>query len=1077
LSVNEIKQALGSWSLRLRDDTPKTILDSLAYFGHVAIVPGLITPEALADGLLTTARYVGVLRGREADESFQISGPGMAFWLGDEDDKGDVFETPVSLVAQTFAASVAALLPPGGSVTAGTINAVAGVYNGTHQWQTPRQAIDYVTQMFSAEWRVTGDGKLDAGTVAQLYRTTPHAFLVRKQAGREMDLVAMPGQMSLDSDVDDYTTRVVLLAEGEGASISTGSANAVSVPYNDIHGNDVRLTRLISESETDATNAAARAQLQLNRFGAARTNVQLSTDFYDIKGDVAVGDYLAVYDPNSGFVDVANELFWRGQPINPIYLRCIALSYPVPSGWTVAYRDSNGVWFDLSPYYIPESGDTTVTVGEFSRDLAGLIGEPIGIRVNAPAAGADSTVPGTVVWGSYSTAAYQSSSINDLKAAVQLTWTQPLNVDSSTIIDGDHYEIQYRVTQAYTYPITWNQASLFHWNQLQTWGRPLSNAANTGDNWNTFMVPFDQTVALIQELSVAVNYEFRIRAVDTASPPNVGVWSSNLSITTTGDVLAPSVPAAPVVAASRLAIQVVHLLGKSSGGTFNLESDLNHLEIHVGGENLFPDASTLVGRIPATESNLLGKIPVVATFALENTSDVWVKVVAVDRTGNRSGASSAVQSSISLIDNAHISDLSVSKVTAGTITAEWIVAAALKTATIGQRVELNSSGLQAFNPEGLMTINLSANPVASGNFLALGDGQSTLARIDYTGVITAKDSYVDRSFVGGVDIMADVINRRPKGIVAWSLDLNDVSTPPATAKGYLELGFVAEAGRAYKVTCNADMDSTSAATNERYVWQVRDGGASQPTLSSPSIGTNAFAAILSIGTNTTMTGIIAWISPTPGLHRLLWCFQAAVGTGTLRGADGPSLMMVEDMGPSDLFLNGGVLNDGSGTVPVDTITGTNFVYEKTWAQSYWSDGSSGSLIRVGQSNVDTYVGLFGFNSANIQSDLAGKTILSCTFRMKFSSFTLPAGGTAVLGTHDYSSNPNSILLSRVNSNRVQKSSWPEGATITTELGTTIGNEFKTGVSRGIAVGPPPSGADVYQGWGSPSIGTLTFVVS
>jgi hypothetical protein len=47
-------------------------------------------------------------------------------------------------------------------------------------------------------------------------------------------------------------------------------------------------------------------------------------------------------------------------------------------------------------------------------------------------------------------------------------------------------------------------------------------------------------------------------------------------------------------------VQVTHQLGKSSGGTFNLESDLDHLEIHVSYEPGFtPDTTTLKGKAVA----------------------------------------------------------------------------------------------------------------------------------------------------------------------------------------------------------------------------------------------------------------------------------------------------------------------------------------------------------------------------------------------------------------------------------------------------------------------------------------------
>jgi hypothetical protein len=419
----------------------------------------------------------------------------------------------------------------------------------------------------------------------------------------------------------------------------------------------------------------------------------------------------------------------------------------------------------------------------------------------------------------------------------------------------------------------------------------------------------------------------------------------------------------------------------------------------------------------------------------------------------------------------------VSKVTAGTITADWLVAAAIKTASIGARVELNSNGLQAFDAAGNITTNLSADPTASGQFIAFGDGSHTLARVDASGAITGVDLYGNRVFVDGSDIMADVILRRPKGVVAYSKDLTDVAgIGPGSPKGYLEMSFVAEANRQYKVTCIADMESTSAAVNERYTYQLLDGGSSQPVLASTNIVKETVPAIQSVGTNTTCQ-LVYFGTFTPGLHRLLWTFHASVGTGTLRGADGPSFFLIEDMGPADLFINAGVINDGSGTV-VNPITGDTLTYNKTWYGSWRSNGGFGDSTNVGQSDGGQYVGLVGFNSAQIQADLAGKTVLSCKFKFTYTAWTNNMG-TAVFGTHVISSDPTpgNINFANLNSDRVRRSSWPEGATLTTELGTTIGTEFKTGASRGIVIGPPPSAAPDFIGFGGASVSQLIFTVS
>jgi hypothetical protein len=93
-------------------------------------------------------------------------------------------------------------------------------------------------------------------------------------------------------------------------------------------------------------------------------------------------------------------------------------------------------------------------------------------------------------------------------------------------------------------------------------------------------------------------------------------------------------------------------------------------------------------------------IPAVGTFTIEPTETIHVKVVAVDRAGNRSAASPSATVTATLIDNAHISDLTVSKVTAGTITAEWVLAGMIRTATSGSRAELSSAGLSLFDALG-----------------------------------------------------------------------------------------------------------------------------------------------------------------------------------------------------------------------------------------------------------------------------------------------------------------------------------------------------------------------------------------
>lgn len=724
MSVQEVLKSLGSWEVKLQPNTPRDVLDQLDYFGHIAIIPGRLDPLQYGDNLLTTARYVGVLRTRTIgddgrtnapQDDLSVGGVGMAMWLGDEDDKGDVFENAVEPASASFATAINMLLPASGAVTAGTIYSVSGQYTGRHQYETPRTAITYVCDTMSTtsvpvSWRVNGNGTLDAGPDSNLFVTNPTCVITTSESGEDMSLRALPGSMDVTRDVEDYSTRVVLLAEGDGSSIATGTADiSPATSYKNIYGGALKMTRMVSESDTSTGNAATRAQLALSQFTSTRNALTLSTTDYDVHGTFQVGDRVWVYDPDAGLVDTTTEITFRGTRINPIKLQVTETQWAIAKGYTVAYRSGAGVWLDLTQYVEWETDNTsTVTVGDFSRQLTNSSVEPIGSRPNA-----DTSVPGQPVFITPFTGVAYLDSRGFTRARVVLNWNAPNNVDGSTVLDGDHYEIRYAVDTDMIYPATWAAVSQVRWQDMQLWRQPF--AAPTGQ-WQTMVVNWDTTTAQIQDLSPGIGYDIQIRAVDTTG--NTGAWSPTTTFVASADNIPPSTPAAPSVAGSRIAVQVTHQLGKSSGGTFNLESDLDHLEIHVSYEPGFtPDTTTLKGKALATAGMIQAQIPVVFTAQVEETSARYVRVVAVDKTGNKSGPSDAATATALLIDDAHISDLTVTKVTAGTISASWVMAGEIKTADTGPRARMSASGYELYNSAGTRTLFADA---ATGNVNIVG---------------------------------------------------------------------------------------------------------------------------------------------------------------------------------------------------------------------------------------------------------------------------------------------------------------------------------------------------------------------
>lgn len=694
MSVVETEGALGEWNITLKADTPREILDKLKFFGRIAISAGVDDPRVAGDSLLISARYVGVLRNRQFTKGPKtLSGCGMLYWLGDEDGKGHTIETPITITNQSFVSTITTLLPS--SLTAGTITALAGLHNNVYQYMSRRDAIKYVAALYGAEYRVTGDAKLDAGTPTDLYGSIPTCAVIRGEVGMDMDLRALPGEADLVADVEDFTTRVLLLAEGEGTQIVTAAVDIAGGlnPYKDPQGNAVKLTRIISESGTQEGNATARAQLQLNRFTSPRDALKLDTTTHDIKGDLVVGGYIWVHDADALLVDLNQEIIFKGLRLNPIKLRLFQAAWPVKKGMGVAFRTDIGEWIDLHQYVEYEDGTTGLVVGGYNRSLTSSSNgtEPIGTR---PAF--DDTVPSTPTFVTPFVQSVYQNAAGQSKAQMTVKWTLPTNSNGTVIADGAYYDIRYRST------------------------------VSPAGTYTFIQVPWGNIETLVLELTNAITYGFEIRAVDNATPGNASAWSSVTNVLTPRDLIAPGDPAPGEVAGSLIAVQVTHRLGLAAGGSYNLPADMDHLQIHGGATAGFvvdvpglpgDISTTMIGKLLVNASMITSQVAAVGTFPVSETTARWYKMVAVDKDGNVSGASTAVQVTAALIDNAHISDLTVTKITAGTISAAWIIGADVATALSGTRSGMNAAGFYAFDAAGVKTFEVLA---ASGNVTIIG---------------------------------------------------------------------------------------------------------------------------------------------------------------------------------------------------------------------------------------------------------------------------------------------------------------------------------------------------------------------
>lgn len=168
---------------------------------------------------------------------------------------------------------------------------------------------------------------------------------------------------------------------------------------------------------------------------------------------------------------------------------------------------------------------------------------------------------------------------------------------------------------------------------------------------------------------------FKIRAVDAFNQGSLNyVVESQIAYPLDGvpDSVAPSQPSAPTVSTGILVAQVSHDMTKQAGG--NLESDVDYLEIHASTSTGFtPDATTLRGTIDSAGPG----IAVSAAFFFPTTdsmTNLYWKVIAVDRSKNKSSASNQATGLPNLIENANILNATITDAKVQNLSAAKLIA-------------------------------------------------------------------------------------------------------------------------------------------------------------------------------------------------------------------------------------------------------------------------------------------------------------------------------------------------------------------------------------------------------------------
>lgn len=385
MSVTERVMGVGSWRVNLSPNTPRTLMERIRLhnegvgLGSLVILSTHVDPTDFTNAeMLEMARFTGVYR--KQTEQFELSGPGVEFWLGDEDGKGEVINQ-INYTG-TFVQWCTQVLNQTNGISIGDLYSVLGGSTWQHNFDrhTPRKIFDELCKVYNAEWRVNPDFSFDAGEVIDFYPETPTTIIVRKSedAGRDFDVRAIRGDMELTTDLEDWVWKVkVFIGAFDAWTVHEvdGGVDMDDVPYRSPDGIAAQM-ELAVEAFGDIDGRENEIGLdEYNKRTPYRREFRISSSEYDIGADLKVGEFAWVFDPERGIYDEENPMQFRGTTVYPEKIRCFGQTWPIRQGMGVYLRVWNhtgvGVWdyewIDLTQYVEFETGDIELEVGAVPR--------------------------------------------------------------------------------------------------------------------------------------------------------------------------------------------------------------------------------------------------------------------------------------------------------------------------------------------------------------------------------------------------------------------------------------------------------------------------------------------------------------------------------------------------------------------------------------------------------------------------------------------------------------------------------------------------------------------------------------
>jgi hypothetical protein len=348
------------------------------------------------------------------------------------------------------------------------------------------------------------------------------------------------------------------------------------------------------------------------------------------------------------------------------------------------------------------------------------------------------------------------------------------------------------------------------------------------------------------------------------------------------------------------------------------------------------------------------------------------------------------------------------------------------TSTTVAHTRIDSSGVTA------IAYDADNLPVEVGRFGA-GWGVRNPTTGDIVGSMTDEGDLSARSLTtldgnpsfGGTPL-STILWDLPKGVIAYgklpSSGSNSATTN--TELGFIELGFIAEAGRSYAVHMEPleVINITDTGAAKIRVRQTLDGSA--PTVSSSLLQDFTFGSEADASWNYSIGGTFLYNGPAAGSSadnvRLLFTYASGTGSAVSQGTTitrgQNQYFWVEDIGPTvpetgNESSGGGTSTGGTAPPSGGTTPKTNYVWESTanWVRT-WNQG--GSVIyddEMHQGYGDSFNGIRRSSAGwTVFPSLTGATVTSLEIYLESYYWWNMAGGLALMGYHGATSEPASF---------------------------------------------------------------------